>query len=97
MGLDAPILPPGGASRPKLHLRHTLPQIEPPAEPKAGQHIQAERLRAHRRKQIMVRKTLEFAAIAGLLLLSACNTVEGAGKDVSSAGKAVANAADEAK
>ncbi len=32
-----------------------------------------------------------------LLVTAACNTVEGAGKDVSSAGKAVANAADGAK
>jgi predicted small secreted protein len=31
------------------------------------------------------------------LLVAACNTVEGAGKDVSSAGKAVANAAADAK
>jgi len=36
-------------------------------------------------------------ASAGLLVMAACNTVEGAGKDVSSAGKAVANAADDAK
>ncbi len=46
----------------------------------------------------MVRKSLEFALIAGTLLaLAACNTVSGAGKDVSSAGKAVTNAADGSK
>ena len=45
----------------------------------------------------MVRKTLEFALIAGTLLLAACNTISGAGKDVSSAGKAVSNAANDAK
>ena len=45
----------------------------------------------------MIRKTIEAAAIAGILLLAACNTVAGAGKDVSSAGKAVSNAATDAK
>jgi predicted small secreted protein len=33
-------------------------------------------------------------AIAGALALGGCNTVEGAGKDVQSAGKAVEDAAD---
>ena len=43
----------------------------------------------------MVRKILEHAVIAGALLaLAACNTVSGAGKDISSAGHAVTNAAD---
>ncbi|WP_429597846.1 entericidin A/B family lipoprotein [Sphingomonas zeicaulis] len=32
--------------------------------------------------------------VAGALLVSACNTVEGAGRDVQSAGKAVEDAAD---
>ncbi|QJU56708.1 entericidin A/B family lipoprotein [Sphingomonas sp. AP4-R1] len=45
----------------------------------------------------MVRKALALALVAGTLLVSACNTVEGAGKDVSSAGKAVSNAADDNK
>lgn len=45
----------------------------------------------------MVRKVFEAALIAGTLLLAACNTVEGAGKDVSSAGKAVSNAAADSK
>ncbi|PZU11812.1 entericidin A/B family lipoprotein [Sphingomonas sp.] len=45
----------------------------------------------------MVRKAFALALVAGTLLVSACNTVEGAGKDVSSAGKAVSNAADGAK
>lgn len=42
----------------------------------------------------MVRKYLGIAMLAGALLVSACNTVEGAGKDVQSAGQAVENAAD---
>jgi predicted small secreted protein len=44
-----------------------------------------------------MRKYLGFALIAGALALSACNTVKGAGRDVSSAGDAVANAAEDAK
>jgi len=43
----------------------------------------------------MIRKTIEAAAIATVLLLAACNTVAGAGKDVSSAGKAVTNTAND--
>lgn len=45
----------------------------------------------------MIRKILATAILASGLLVSACNTVEGAGKDVSSAGDAVAGAASEAK
>ncbi len=44
-----------------------------------------------------MRKVLAALVILGSLAISACNTVEGAGKDVSSAGSAVANAADGAK
>jgi predicted small secreted protein len=55
-------------------------------------------LRRQKKKgQIMVRKTLEYVAIGGLLLLAACNTVAGAGKDVSSVGKTVTNTANDAK
>lgn len=46
----------------------------------------------------MFKRTIAVAVVSlSLLAIAACNTVEGAGKDVSSAGKAVANAADEAK
>ena len=42
----------------------------------------------------MVRKVIGYGLISGaLLVLAACNTVAGAGKDVSSAGDAVTNAA----
>lgn len=41
----------------------------------------------------MVRKGLAVAIVLGTLLVSACNTVHGAGKDVSSAGNAISNAA----
>ncbi|WP_109807657.1 entericidin A/B family lipoprotein [Sphingosinithalassobacter portus] len=44
-----------------------------------------------------MRKFLCIAAIAGMFAVSACNTVEGMGEDVSSAGDAVSGAADGAK
>jgi len=44
-----------------------------------------------------MRKILTCAALAGAILVSACNTIEGAGRDVASAGDTVANAADDAK
>lgn len=42
----------------------------------------------------MSKKIIAAVLLSGALVLSACNTVEGAGKDVQSAGKAVENAAD---
>jgi entericidin B len=45
----------------------------------------------------MVRKFVALALIVTGLGLSACNTVEGAGKDVKSAGGAVEGAAKDAK
>jgi predicted small secreted protein len=44
-----------------------------------------------------MRKVVSFALLAGVLLVSACNTIQGAGRDVSSAGDAVSNAAAPAK
>ena len=41
-----------------------------------------------------MRKFIQLAAVAGALIVAACNTVEGAGRDVSSAGDAITNAAD---
>jgi predicted small secreted protein len=46
----------------------------------------------------MIKRTIAVALVSlSLLAVAACNTVEGAGKDVSSAGKAVSNAASDAK
>ena len=45
----------------------------------------------------MVRKGLALALVSSALLLSACNTVSGAGKDVSSAGQAVSHTAEKSK
>ena len=44
-----------------------------------------------------MRKILTMAMLAGGLALSACNTIEGVGRDVSSAGETVAKTADDAK
>lgn len=44
-----------------------------------------------------MRKILACAALAGAILVSACNTVEGVGKDVSSAGDTVAKTAEDSK
>lgn len=44
-----------------------------------------------------MRKLVLFAAVAASMAIAACNTVAGAGKDVSAAGHAVTNTADDAK
>ena len=44
-----------------------------------------------------MRKFMGIVAMAGALLVSACNTVEGMGRDVESAGHTVAKTADQAK
>lgn len=44
-----------------------------------------------------MRKLIGSLVIASGLLLAACNTVEGVGKDVRSAGDTVAKTADDAK
>ena len=42
----------------------------------------------------MIRAAIASLALGTALLLSACNTVEGAGRDLQSAGQAVEDAAD---
>lgn len=44
-----------------------------------------------------MRKILVLAAAATALLISACNTVEGVGKDVQATGEAVEDTAQDAK
>lgn len=44
-----------------------------------------------------MRKIVVLAAAAAALLVSACNTIEGAGRDVAAAGRAVSGAAQDAK
>jgi predicted small secreted protein len=42
----------------------------------------------------MLRKFLGVAMISAAVLVSACNTIEGAGQDVESVGETVSDAAD---
>lgn len=42
----------------------------------------------------MVRKIVTLALLAGSLAVAGCNTIEGIGKDVKSAGQTVEDAAD---
>ena len=44
-----------------------------------------------------MRKLMILAVLAASLSITACNTVSGAGKDVTSAGKAVTDTAEDAK
>ncbi len=44
-----------------------------------------------------MRKLAFLAVSAAALLVAACNTVEGVGRDVSAAGRAVTNTASDAK
>ncbi len=44
-----------------------------------------------------MRKILTALTLVGALAITACNTVEGVGKDVSSAGDTVAKTADKSK
>ncbi|WP_112383462.1 entericidin A/B family lipoprotein [Sphingomonas carotinifaciens] len=44
-----------------------------------------------------MRKFVGLALVAGALMVSACNTVEGVGRDVGSAGDTVAKTANDAK
>ena len=44
-----------------------------------------------------MRKLLILMAATAAIAVSACNTVQGAGKDVSSAGRAVSDTAEDAK
>lgn len=44
-----------------------------------------------------MRKLVGMALVAGALMVGACNTVEGVGKDVKSAGDTVAKTAEKSK
>jgi len=55
------------------------------------------RLSAHPRENTKMRKLMVLAALAVSLGVAACNTVQGAGKDVSAAGHAVSDTAQDAK
>lgn len=48
-------------------------------------------------QETLMRKILLLAVVAASMAVAACNTVSGAGKDVSAAGHAVTNTANDAK
>jgi entericidin B len=63
-----------------------------------GAFVLARRLLRRLEREIsMVRKIVTAGLLAGMFTLAACNTVAGAGKDVSSVGNATTKAADGAK
>ena len=46
----------------------------------------------------MLKRLVALALLAGMIVsVTACNTVEGAGKDVKATGQAIENAADKSK
>lgn len=45
----------------------------------------------------MLRKVIAFAGAIATVLLTACNTMEGAGKDIERGGQKIENAADKNK
>ncbi len=57
--------------------------------------INSVRPHADRRRLVILAAT--FTALAGSLALQACNTTEGVGKDIKSAGKGIEEAASDAK
>jgi predicted small secreted protein len=108
MSPDAPTSPPGGASGLKIYgtpeawksansiANCLVTAVEPNREDAHLASAAARRaLPTHGtfRRQTMVRKLITIIALTGSLAIAACNTVEGAGKDVSSAGDAVSDAA----
>jgi len=59
-----------------------------------GTRLNSRRFRFERESMM---RAFTLVLLAGTVLLSACNTIEGAGKDVSSVGRTVARTADGAK
>ena len=59
--------------------------------------VAQERESLPRRKTTIMRTLIILAALGASLCLSSCNTISGAGKDVSSAGHAVTDTANDAK
>jgi predicted small secreted protein len=81
---------------PGLHLFASIDQLCSVCGTKAASDHWASGIQARSGDSIM-RKLVGLAFVAGALMVSACNTIEGAGKDVSSAGRTVAKTADDAK
>jgi predicted small secreted protein len=50
-----------------------------------------------RSKEIVMRKLFALIALAGMLVITGCNTIHGAGKDIERGGEKVQGAADSTK
>ena len=48
-------------------------------------------------EEYVMRHVVKLVLVASAIFVAACNTVEGAGRDLQSAGSTVANTADDAK
>ena len=59
--------------------------------------IGTDRLFLPAKEFIMIRKAIALACAAATLLLAACNTIEGAGKDIERGGEKLQGAAERAK
>ena len=63
-------------------------------KPRLNHVLPATQDKGSQEEMMMTRKILAALLLTGSLMVAACNTVEGAGKDVQSAGQAVENAAN---
>ena len=106
IGPEASTLPPGDVSGPKFvrgpavaamrWSRHQIRWLHGTNGPRRTLNLCQVSPPAQFRR-IPMRKLVGLAFIGCALLVSACNTIEGAGKDVSSAGDTVADTANDAK
>jgi entericidin B len=85
-----------------IGLAHPTPVFARDANRRSGQHLQQNRLKLicsapdlHEGK-IMIR-LIAWILIAGSAVLAGCNTMAGAGQDISKGGQAIKNEAQEAK
>jgi predicted small secreted protein len=68
--------------------------MEPDVPAEHSSRIRRAVARSRRQETIMIRKFLALFLVTGSLALGACNTIEGAGRDIESVGETVADAAD---
>lgn len=67
---------------------------------KAGTKLQRKRSakrKSFKNREWKMRKVVLMAVLAASMAVAACNTMSGAGRDVSAAGKAVTSTAEDAK
>jgi predicted small secreted protein len=62
-----------------------------------ARHPKSTRIELHQTGRLTMRKLIVFAAATAALLVAACNTVQGVGRDIQAAGHAVTTTAEDAK